>query len=214
MGRKLRSTKQALARARALAALVRHAHGEPQDPKGLDLSPQEMELLARTADAWSDQEVFDATWRGEALGTLLWALDLVPELPPYDRPFDHVGLARTLKLNGAELRPRDEIEPARETARLWHWRARTALVQRNGAAHLTPRWISFDQLVAATAMKGHERGLLPTPLRGDFPAFGKGYRHLSDEQRSLVYSIAAERHYALEWLCRPARDWDEVDTET
>ena len=34
-----------------------------------------------------DPEVVDAVWRGEALGTLLWALQLV-ELPPYDHPFE------------------------------------------------------------------------------------------------------------------------------
>ena len=34
----------------------------------------------------SDPAVIDAVWRGEALGTLLWALQLA-ELPGYDQPF-------------------------------------------------------------------------------------------------------------------------------
>ena len=78
---------------------------------------------------------------------------------------------------------------------------------------LPERWSSFDQLIAATAMRGYEEGLLPAPLRGDFPAFGKVYRHLDEEQRALAHSIAAERHYALNWLLDGA-DWDAVRTDT
>jgi uncharacterized protein DUF4272 len=214
MLRRLRSTKDVQARMRALAALVLHAHGEPQQSKGLKPSPHEAQLLARPPATWSEQEVIDATWRGEALGTLLWAATLIEALPPYDRPFDHVAIARDVRLADAELRPRDEIEGERESARLWHWRARTAIVQQDGLTALSPRWMSFDQLIAATAMKGHDRGLLPTPLRGDFPVVGKPYRVLSDEERALAYSIASERHYALEWLCSPGKEWEQVDTNT
>src|SRR5437868_10389752 len=109
MGR-VRSARQARARARALAALVRHAHGEPHDPAGLALTPHERELIASPATAWPEQDVVDATWRGEALGTLAWALGSAGELPPYDRPFDHVGVARTVALENGELRPRVELE--------------------------------------------------------------------------------------------------------
>ncbi|HET7648339.1 MAG TPA: hypothetical protein VFK17_07195, partial [Gaiellaceae bacterium] len=58
--RKLRSQAQVVDRCRALQAEVREA---------LDRLPSD------------DPAVVDAVWRGEALGTLLWALELV-ELPP------------------------------------------------------------------------------------------------------------------------------------
>ena len=87
-----------------------------------------------------------------------------------------------------------------ESARLWHWRARTTELQQQGAIDLPPRYSSFDQLVAATAMRGFEQGLLPSPLRGDFAAYGKVYRHLSPEQHAEAHSIALERHHALNWL--------------
>jgi hypothetical protein len=211
--RRIRSAKVTRARAQALAALVRHAHGEGQEPDGLPLTPRERELVSAPAAAWPEQEVIDATWRGEALGTLAWAL-AATELPPYDRPFDHVAIARSLELEATELRERDDLEAARETARLWHWRARTAIVQRERLAVVGGTWTSFDQLVAATAMKGHARGLLPLPLRGDFPAFGKPFRGLGAPEQALVHSIAAERHYALEWLCTTGVDWDETSTDT
>ena len=214
MRRRPRSAKQVRARARALAALVRHAQGEPQDPAGLALTPAELELLASPAALWPEQDVVDATWRGEALGALFWALGVVRDLLPYDRPFDHAAIARPQALDAAELRPRQELAEAREAARLWHWRARTAVVQDERLGGVSGTWQSFDQLIAATVMRGHERGLLPRPLRGDFPAFGTGYRDLSPEQRSEAESIAWERHRALNWLCGLGASWDDVPTHT
>jgi hypothetical protein len=155
----------------------------------------------------------EATWSGEALGTLRWALGLVAELPPYDEPFDHEAEARADTTAAAQLRPFDEVDAARRTAKLWHWRGRTALLHAEGRLPLPERWASVDQLVAVAAMRGHEEGLLPAPLRGDLPAFGRAYRQLDADERSLALSIAAERHYALEWLCGTSA-WDEVRTDT
>jgi Domain of unknown function (DUF4272) len=210
---RLRSTREAVGRARALAAVVRHARGAPQDPKGLALSPHEQTLLTEPAAAWNAEDVVDAVWRGEALGTIVWALGEA-ELPPYDTPFDHASLAGHLELEDVELRDDEEVDAEREVARLWHWRARTALLQREERLELPGRWRSGEQLVAASAMVGHERGLLPLPVRGDFPAFGRPFRELDDQQVTLVHSIAAERHYALEWLCGAGPDWDSIRTDT
>lgn len=206
--RRSRSAAQAAARARALAALVRQAQGEPD--LEADFTPNERALLARL----EQQDVVDATWRGEALGTLLWALGVVEELPPWDEPFDHVALARTLDLDGASFRGDEELQEALETARLWHWRARTTVLQHDPDFELPEQWSSFDQLVAAAAMKGYEDDLLPQPHRGDFRAFGKAYRHLSREQHALALSIAAERHFALAWLNGLSDDWDSTPTDT
>jgi hypothetical protein len=160
----------------------------------------------------SDPAVVDAIWQGEALGTLLWALQL-EELPPYDEPFVPEDVAAA-KLDTAALRDREAIELERESARLWHWRARTSAVQADGTIALPERFASFDQLIAATAMRGFEQGLLPAPMRGDFRAYGKVYRHLSPEQHGEAHSIAAERQHALTWLCGEGDSWDEVPLDT
>ncbi len=191
MARKWPSGQQAVAQAEALALEVLEAAGAEE----------------------ATPEVVDALWRGEALGTLLWALGRA-ELPPYDEPFDGVELARDLELEGAELRSQDEISQERASAELWHWRARTTLLLDDPAVELPERWQSFDQLIAATAMKAYESGLITQPLRGDFRAFGKVYRHLSDEQHSLALSIAAERHHALNWLCGYGDTWNDTPTDT
>lgn len=170
-------------------------------------------LRARLADALGrlpsdEQEVVDAVWGGEALGTLLWSLQLA-ELPEYDTPFAAEALGT--ELAGAALRSPGEIELERETARLWHWRARTAQLE---PAQLPPQYASVDQAVASVAMRGHEQGLLPRPLRGDFPAFGKIYRHLTPAEQAEAHSVAVERHHALNWLCGEGATWEDVPLDT
>jgi hypothetical protein len=165
----------------------------------------------RLQDAGNDPAVVDAIWGGEALGALLWALQLA-ELPRYDRPF--VPDALSVVLDGADLRPGEEVEEECESARLWHWRARTAVLAAGGVAELPPRYTSLDQAVAATAMRGYERGLLPPPVRGDFNAYGRIYRHLTPAQLAEAHSLAAERHHALAWLCGVGSSWNDVPLDT
>jgi hypothetical protein len=156
--------------------------------------------------------VVDTVWGGESLGALLWALQLV-ELEPYDVPF-RTDAVVSVELDQAALREAEDIELERETARLWHWRARTAALRAAGALELPAAYASFDQLVASTAMRGFEEGLLPAPLRGDFPAYGTVYRQLEPGQRAEAFSIAFERHRALNWLCGAGRGWDDVPLDT
>ena len=190
---KLRSQREVVERCRAL-------RGELQT------------ALDRLPAAADDPAVVDAVWRGEALGTLLWSLQLA-ELPAYDQPFVPAETAAT-ELDDASLRDGEEIELECESARLWHWRARTTGLQATGDVELPARYASFDQLIAATAMRGYEQGLLPPPMRGDFRAYGKVYRHLSPEQHAEALSIALERHHALNWVCGAGSSWDDVPLDT
>jgi len=159
-----------------------------------------------------DPHVVDAVWHGEALGTLLWALQLA-ELPPYDRPFDSAAVAGSDLAEG-KLRDPEDVDLERESARLWHWRARTAELGTAGPVELPSHYSSLDQLIAATAMRGYEDGLLPPPARGDFRAYGRSYRHLTPAEQSEAHSLAAERHHALVWLTTPRESWDEAALDT
>jgi hypothetical protein len=191
--RKLRSQGDVLGRVRALQSELRAA-------------------LEQVPSAGNDPAVIDAVWHGEAAGTLLWALQLA-ELPAYDTPFDFDEVAAT-ELGDAALRDSGQIELECESARLWHWRARTSELQAAGGLELPERYANFDQLIAATAMRGYEQGVLPPPMRGDFGAYGKVYRHLLPEQKAEAHSIAVERHHALNWLCGLGSDWDDVPLDT
>jgi hypothetical protein len=173
--------------------------------------------LGRLPAGADDPTVIDAIWRGEALGTLLWALGRI-ELPPYDEPFDSDALL-AVDAEGGKLRDADEIERERDAARVWHWRARTAELQTavetgGRPVELPERYASLDQLIAATAMRGYQQGLLPAPMRGDFRAYDKVYRHISPEQRIEAASIALERHHALNWVCGLGESWDSVPLDT
>jgi hypothetical protein len=189
--RKLRPQNEVVERCRTLSEELRQA---------LERLPSE------------DPAVVDAVWRGEGLGTLLWALQLA-ELPGYDRPFDPDDLVEP-DLGEARLRDAEEIELERESARLWLWRARTTDLQADSDVQLPERYATFDQLIAATAMRGFEQGLLPAPMRGDFRAYGKVYRHLAPEQLAEAHSIALERQHALNWLAGLGASWDDVPLDT
>jgi hypothetical protein len=154
----------------------------------------------------------DAIWSAEALGTLLWALGLI-ELPAYDTPFA-AGAVVAVDGSAGRLRAKPELELELEAARLWHWRARTTVLQALGNVKLPERYSTFEQLVGATAMRGYEQGLLPSPLRGDFRAYGKAYRQLSEPEHAEALSIAYERHHALAWLGGAGRSWDDVPVDT
>ncbi|MFL5926624.1 MAG: hypothetical protein ACJ77E_06790 [Gaiellaceae bacterium] len=190
--RKLRSQGDVVARTRELDDELRAA-------------------LAQTADE-TDPGIVDAVWRGEGLGVLLWALQLA-ELPAYDEPFDAARIAGAA-LGDARLRDEEEIELERESARLWHWRARATELQAAGAVELPGQYSTFDQLIAATAMRGFEQGVLPAPVRGDFRAYGRAYRQLTPEERAEAHSIAVERHHALNWLCGEGPTWEDVPLDT
>jgi len=184
---KLRSEREALQRCEELRAEVRTAlRGSPVDVEGV--------------------------WHGEALGTLLWALQLA-ELPPYDEPFSPQEVAAA-ELQGGRLRDVEEIDLEREAARLWHWRARTADLQADDSTSLPQRYSSYEQLVASVAMRGYEQGFLPEPVRGDFRAYGADYRRLDPDRLDEAHAIAAERHHALGWLVSPGADWDRVPLDT
>ena len=165
---------------------------------------------ARLAGGGFDPDAVEAAWCAEALGTLLWALALV-DLPDYDTSFGRAVLGA--RPEEGELRHDSELERAHETARLWHWRARTAELEADGALEPTAPYASVAQLVAATAMRGHEGGLLPEPYRGDLPAFGTTYALLGAEQLGNALSIACERHRALSWLTS-GDAWAEVVLDT
>lgn len=177
-----------------------------------ELADELRAALSRLPRDDHDPDVVEAVWRGEGLGTVLWALRLV-EMPPYDHPFDH-GRLLGVQLGRPRLRGSGEILSARETARLWHWRARTTLLEDDPSFDLPAPWTSFQELVSSVATRGYEQGLLPEPVGDDFPALGFFYRWATPRERMELLSIAYERHRALNWLSGLGATWDDVPLDT
>jgi len=176
----------------------------------------------------SCQQQLDATWRNESAQALLWALGLLPGMPPYDTNADPELIGELPRetargfIKSAQLRPQTQIDRARDLAELWHWRSRTRqLIEKGEALEADENmkaagFHSFDDIVRVTAQKAFEKGNIQACIGMDFPVKGRAYRDRSPEEWSEVTSITAERHFALNWLCgyAPRNRWDETPTDT
>jgi hypothetical protein len=204
------------------------------------LFDKQMERI-RSADLWelfeeSEREfmqagVFETTmrqrvnvsWLAESIMCLMWALGLREQIPPYDgetdprtNKFREGQRARDL-IADATLRPSTEIDRERDWAELWHWRCRTQmLLATKKIPDALPNGTTMVEIIRMTAEKAAKEGVFAEPISGDFPAFGKPYREISDEQLSQLTSIAMERHKAFNWLCgyAPENRWSETPTDT
>jgi hypothetical protein len=146
---------------------------------------------------------------------LAWAIGKVSEIAPYDEPFEVPRAGKLKELLGVEqpvLRAEPEIDLARDNAQTWNWRARTTILIAQGQK--PPPGLTFPQIISSVSNEGYKKGWLPKPIGDDFPAFGKAYRDLTEKESYYAYSIAQERHYALNWLCGFGKDWDSVPTGT
>lgn len=186
------------------------------------LSSSEESLMRKAVGQWSPQDCTNAAWRAEALGVLVWALGLADSIGPYDSGKPKVATVEALPsdrpvgefITGSHLREGSEISKARDAAELWHWRARTSALQKSPERiGQLPRGYTLERIIKEAA-KQAERHHLLRRIRDDFPAFGGPYRNATSEQLILLTSIAQERHYALNWLCGYADNWDKVPTDT
>ena len=63
-------------------------------------------------------------------------------------------------------------------------------------------------------MRGYEQGILPAPMRGDFRAYGKVYRHLTPEQHVEAQLDRPRAAPRAGWLCGDGPGWDDVPLDT
>lgn len=184
---------------------------------------RERSVFGCTAETLGARDQMNAGWR-EGLFVLAWALRARDKLPPYDRQVSPKGLAdfppKDLErfVKSARLRPRAQIEAARDLAEFWHWRSRTRHLAASGEPPFDPPVEgieSYDDIVRQAARSAGKRGDF-RPIKEDFPAFGRAYRELTDEQWHEISSITMERHFALNWLCglAPRNAWEQTPTDT
>ena len=197
-------------------------------PLQLQLSPRERLFAQTNMTTMTQPQRVAASWRTEALQILLWALDIVHEILPYDTaagdgPIKAFSAAEFDKaLISAELRPFADLAAARGIAETWLWRARTQqLIKEGRPLPQSPQLVragikTYDDIVRATAQMAARRGILSEMIDYDFPLFGKAYRAVSEKEHHLARSIAVERLFVLNWLCgrAPEGRWDETPTDT
>ena len=91
------------------------------------LTDVERDLFDAPSGSWPKDATADAMWRKECLGALLWALQHVAEMPPYDREFDHTVLDDAIMRYGSVsgfraeglLRHDDDLDRAWMEADAW-----------------------------------------------------------------------------------------------
>jgi len=210
------------------AEIDREAFWTLLGPLRAQLSPREQQFAGTNMTTMTQAQRVAASWRTEALQTLLWALQIVAEVPPYDvtagdAPIKaYSAAAFDSALASAELRPFTELSAARGVAETWLWRARTQQVIKEGRAlPSSPQLINagiktYDDIVRATAKMALKRGTIRDIVDDDFPIFGKAYRAVSEREYHIARSIAMERLLALNWLCgrAPGSRWDETPIDT
>lgn len=163
--------------------------------------------------SWSYETILDMTWRVESVGVLLWALNIIDELPPFDTQFDPLDALAPLDLITptidfiwrADLRPTRDLYAMRDYAELWHWRSQARELQLMGIQPDNGQ--SFSEIIRITAEKARDKGIPPL-IDGDFPAFGRSYARQTVDQFCQTSAIAAERYATLNWLCDAAMLWE------
>jgi hypothetical protein len=183
-------------------------------------SSKEKTILSKKLGSWSKQDLIDSSWRKESLGILLWSLSMIPKIPDYDTEFDENVLMKTVfdtstaeLYKTVKLRPKEEINAARDIAEHWHWRSRTTQIIEEGRV-TPPEGLTFDRIIEISADGGYKDGLNPKPIGRDFPVLNKAYKDLTAEEYSILTSIAMERHFSLNWLSGYSKDWDSTPTDT
>ena len=76
--------------------------------------------------------------------------------------------------------------------------------------------LTIDKVLQISSARAAQNGAFPAPIGDDFPAFGKPYRELTNEEFSIATSVATERHRALNWVSgrAPRNSWAETPTDT
>ena len=91
------------------------------------LTSVERALLEAPSGSWPADATKDALWRKESMGVLLWSLQHVEAIPPYDAEFEQQSLDHAVTRSGSvssfrasgRLRRADDIERAWMEADAW-----------------------------------------------------------------------------------------------
>jgi len=188
------------------------------------ISPNEMTFLDTPVSLITEQQIINIIWRTESIMCLMWSLNLIKDIPPFDKQqsFDLLNNIPISDLvtfrKEAKLRPESEIIEFQSTAEMWHWRSRTRKLQEDNTPIELPDGVkNLDEVVRLVCRSILEQNKSFIPVtEEDFLAFNKPYRDLDINQYLEVTSIAIERHFALNWLCgfSSKNDWDSTPTDT
>ena len=190
----------------------------------------ERELLETPPLELGLESAQDAFYSSNAQAVFAWCLGMIDGLPPFDTaitdedaPYseelvDHTPFPHQFEYvaDNCKRRLEQQIEWGRTEAELWHWRSRTLEFQRSKPVARSPKRSAFFQERIQQATKSCVADGMFVAIDGDFPAFGKPYSHLDDDEWRKIRTITEQRHKALNWVCglAPENNYDETPTDT
>jgi hypothetical protein len=179
------------------------------------LTAGEAALLDSAPGSIAPDVMLEASWQGEALVALAWAIGAA-HMPPIDamsdprpvldevpRPWDAV---KAWMGNPAMVSEPDAVQE-RERAEIWHWRATTELLRRE--APPADRQ-DYESAISEVAIEALDAGIVPALREGDFPVRGRNIRELSDSDVDELVSATSQRLRGFNWLCGFGQSWDDV----
>lgn len=161
---------------------------------------QERRQMTSGPGGWSSQQTSEGSWEMEGAGTLLWTLEVAPQLPMWGQPMTmETALGPIMPAGAAEklgahphMRTPDALAHALTDAANMHWRTSLELARRKGKA--PPGWELAVHKAAETAWVTQRDGK-------DFLASGVRVAEMDAQQLSWLDHAAAARLSALEYAC-------------
>jgi hypothetical protein len=187
-----------------------------------EMEEDERAFIQAPPGEMAPQQQVDAIWLAEPVLCLRWALGHFQDLPSYDQQASEELMkgapGETVRdlLNGSRLRAAAEIDRQRDLAELWHWRCRTRqLTESKKMPEEIAGGMTIEEAIREAATRGGEEFKF-TVIGDDFAILGRPFRDATEEEFSVVLSIARERHKAFNWLCgyAPANCWSKTPTGT
>ncbi|MCX7846294.1 MAG: DUF4272 domain-containing protein [Dictyoglomaceae bacterium] len=171
------------------------------------LTSDELESFSKPLGDWNNMELIKAIWKNESLGTLLWALSLIPQIPPYDNLFIPERLIENLTLfrpkeqflEKVELRSENEIKRERDIAEYWFWRLQIFDMEKKDESFSEK--MNIKEIISSVAEKAYLEGYISEPIEGDFPILGKPFKYITLDEYLQISYIIVERYNTLNWLC-------------
>ncbi|MEN2984628.1 MAG: DUF4272 domain-containing protein [Dictyoglomaceae bacterium] len=171
------------------------------------LTSDELESFSKPLGNWNNMELVKVIWKNESLGTLLWALSLIPQIPPYDNLFIPERLIENLTLfrpkeyflEKVRLRSEEEIKRERDISEYWFWRLQVFDLEKRNEP--ISEGVNIKDIIRSVAEKAYIDGYIPEPIDGDFPILGKPFKDINLDEYLQISYIIVERYNTLNWLC-------------
>jgi hypothetical protein len=183
------------------------------------VSPREADVLSAQVGAMSFEALAESSWQAERFAALAWAAHLLPELsdfPTQAQIGDALNRTPTAWNSAAEfiasieLRSDEETAAELERSDVWLWRAE---IEETRRVARRDDLVEIAATIAEVVEEGVAAGLMERAPDGDFLVAGKPFHRLTEDERSVIAAIAAERLRALNWLRGAGDDWDNLSAE-